>query len=73
MLLQLHVRPYRLRNVNNLQLVAAVCLTLLSILNSAQSAFASVGVSSQQQGPMKMLLLEAEVMMFVLLLPPPLL
>jgi predicted outer membrane repeat protein len=71
-MLQLHARPYRLRHVNDLQLLAFVCLTLLSVLNSAQSAFASAGVDAEQVGPLSTLVHDADLMMFLLLLPPPL-
>jgi flagellar biosynthesis GTPase FlhF len=72
-LLQLHARPYRLSRVNNLQLLALVCLTMISVLDSAQSAFESAGVDSEQSPALAELVHDAELIMFLLLLPPPLL
>jgi hypothetical protein len=72
-LIQLYTRPYRVHRVNVLQLVATICLTLLSVLNSVQSAFVSAGVDTEQAGPLAALVRDADWMMFLLLLPPPLL
>jgi hypothetical protein len=72
-LLQLHARPYRLSRDNTLQLLALVCLTMISVLNSAQSAFESAGVDAEQSPALAELVGDAELIMFLLLLPPPLL
>jgi hypothetical protein len=72
-LLQLHARPYRLSRVNTLQLLALVCLTMISVLDSAQSAFESAGVDATQYPALAELLRDTELTMFLLLLPPPLL
>jgi hypothetical protein len=72
-LLQLHARPYRLSRVNTLQLLALACLTMISVLNSAQSAFESAGVDADQSPALAALVRDAESIMFLLLLPPPLL
>jgi hypothetical protein len=73
-LLQLHVRPYHVPRVNDLQLLALVCLTLISVLNAAQSAFesASVDVDTNQDPVLASLVHTANLFMFLLLLPPPL-
>jgi hypothetical protein len=70
-LLQLHARPYCESHVNDLQLLALVCLTMLSVLNSAQSAFESAGVDAEQYASLAALLRYADWVMFLLLLPPP--
>jgi hypothetical protein len=72
-LLQLQTRPYRVSRVNTLQLLALVCLTMISVLNSAQSAFESAGVDAEQYPALAGLLRDADLLMFLLLLPPPLL
>jgi hypothetical protein len=72
-LLQLHARPYCMSRVNTLQLLALVCLTMISVLNSAQSAFESAGVDAEQYPALAVLLRDANLLMFLLLLPPPLL
>jgi hypothetical protein len=72
-LLQLQARPYRVSRVNTLQLLALVCLTMISVLNSAQSAFESAGVDAEQYPALAGLLRDADRLMFLLLLPPPLL
>ena len=72
-LLQLQARPYRVSRVNTLQLLALVCLTMISVLNSAQSAFESAGVNAEQYPALAGLLRDADLLMFLLLLPPPLL
>jgi hypothetical protein len=69
-------QPYRLARVNRLQLVASVCLALISVLNVASSAFRSVGFdTSGSNTPAKItrLVHSANWCMFLLLLPPPLL
>jgi hypothetical protein len=50
---QVHARPYRVAAVNDLQLVASVCLVLLSILNSAKSAFQSAGFNVEETEALK--------------------
>jgi hypothetical protein len=72
-ILQLLVRPYRLQHVNRLQLVASVCLALLAILNSAESAFRSAGFNAEQDNSLQELLRYSDGAMFMLLFPPPLL
>jgi hypothetical protein len=72
-MLQLSAQPYRVPYVNNLQLVALVCLTLLSVLNSVQSAFVSAGITAGEAGPLAALAHDADWMMFLLVLPPPIL
>jgi hypothetical protein len=71
-LLQLLVRPYRVSRVNDLQLLASVCLTFISVLNAAQSAFESAGVDADQDPALASLVRTTDLLMFLLLLPPPL-
>jgi hypothetical protein len=59
--------------VNTLQLLALVCLTMISVLNSAHSAFDSAGVDAEQYPALAELLHNADLLMLLLLLPPPLL
>jgi hypothetical protein len=49
--------PYRLKWVNDLQLVAAVCLVLLAVLNSASSAFQSVGFDAGENSALQVCVL----------------
>jgi hypothetical protein len=46
---------------------------MISVLNSAQSAFESAGVNAEQYPALAGLLRDADLLMFLLLLPPPLL
>jgi hypothetical protein len=69
-LLQLLVRPYRVSRVNDLQLLALVCLTLISVLNAAQSSFESAGVDADQDPALASLVRTADLFMFLLLLLP---
>jgi hypothetical protein len=46
---------------------------MISVLNSAQSAFESAGVDAEQYPALAGLLRDADILMFLLLLPPPLL
>jgi hypothetical protein len=46
---------------------------MISVLNSAQSAFESAGVNAEQYPALAELLRDADLFMFLLLLPPPLL
>jgi hypothetical protein len=71
---ELLVRPYRVSRVNNdLQLLALVCLAIISVLNAAQSAFESAGVDADQYPALASLVRTGDLLMFLLLLPPPLL
>ena len=62
--------PFHSQRVNQLQLIALVCLTLLSLLNSVQTAFASAGVDPALEGPLTDLVSGAdEAMLVVFTLP----
>ena len=62
--------PFHSQRVNQLQLIALVCLTLLSLLNSVQTAFASAGVDPALEGPLTGLVSSTdEAMLVVFILP----
>jgi hypothetical protein len=58
--------------VNRLQLLASVCLVLLSILSSVSSAFRSAGFDPKETGSLQTLGYYTNWAMFVLLFPVPL-
>jgi hypothetical protein len=72
-LLQVHARPFRSNRVNQVQLMALVCLTFISMLSGAQAAFETAGVDTSKAPVLAAIIERADWMMCVLLLLPPLL
>eukprot|EP00935_MAST-01C_sp_MAST-1C-sp1_P001417 g1417.t1 len=71
-MLQVHAKPFRSEWTNWLQLVALVCLTLVSLLHMARSVLDTVGIdaNSEQAGPLAGLVGGTDWVMLALLLPP---
>lgn len=59
--------PFHSARVNQLQLTALLSLTLLSLLNSVQTAFDSAGVDPTMEGPLAALVRGADWAMLVVL------
>ena len=71
-MLQVHAKPFHSERTNRLQLVALVCLTLVSLLNGTRAVLDTVGIDATktQAGPLASFVKTADWLMLAMLLLP---